>query len=706
MAMEGDFRLESGKWQVFFDPDWLNVTDRNLLGILSAYDGVSGEGPGQVFSQRGVDAVVRVNVALASFTPVNDLADDWERLGLNADGKSPWPPIDQITGNLDSDAIRSFLAILKQEESPEADGEPRIFDLRDIGGGFEVSLPGRSGTVHIDAPTAGGALTSVPIPGTDRVLVTKPDGTFSIEPAAATGQAQPQGEVVTIDGRQFIRDANGNIRPLAPERIPTLDEMISQAILDNDGERAVALANFRDQPTSLDRFNAALEHSRAPGDVAAISAIARGQTLVQPGPPGSVQRIAEAPEFLQDAYQRLIGKFKGGGGTPNDIVSLLAQASAESKANQKVADEARDELAARDASDGEKRLQDALDRIDVLENQPPFSGGLPPAPKAPTTFAGTGLDPGPGGTTLDTEAQLFKLLGDVATREPRFEDRITAPVAPIISEENQQILDQPSAPFISEENQEIIDNPLFTPATAERVAELEAIPTVQPTRETSGFFTGLNANPEDDFMAEGGVFDDRTAVVGEDGAEVVVLPVGTKVLSNRDSKKVDSLEELKKRLRGVKPKKSPRFAHGGEIAHAGQSVNELIWAAAIAATAPEDRPDDPFNRALTPAPITVQPTGVLGGASEVPPDANLPFGVRQVLRGGSLQPTRRRLSTAVGLGTLSAQAQQRLLPSERSVLDELRAQAGITRADFEQEQQSAVPGARASSARFRARVSR
>ena len=86
----------------------------------------------------------------------------------------------------------------------------------------------------------------------------------------------------------------------------------------------------------------------------------------------------------------------------------------------------------------------------------------------------------------------------------------------------------------------------------------------------------------------------------------------------------------------------------------------------------------------------------------------LPFGVRRALSGGTIAPTRRRLSRAAGLPVLSSQARQNLLPEELDVFNRLSREAGIPEGAFSQEQRSAFPGANLSRgrARFAPRVLR
>jgi len=148
-------------------------------------------------------------------------------------------------------------------------------------------------------------------------------------------------------------------------------------------------------------------------------------------------------------------------------------------------------------------------------------------------------------------------------------------------------------------------------------------------------------------FAKGGTTHGRhTEIVGEEGPELVDLPPGTVVtpISKLSASKVKKLKELG--IRGMQ--------EGGIV--------------------------DPL----------------------------LPFGVRRALSGVLIEPTRRRLSRAAGLPILSAQARQNLLPEELEVFNRLSREAGIPEGAFQQEQQSAFPGANLARgrARFAPRVLR
>ena len=82
--------------------------------------------------------------------------------------------------------------------------------------------------------------------------------------------------------------------------------------------------------------------------------------------------------------------------------------------------------------------------------------------------------------------------------------------------------------------------------------------------------------------------------------------------------------------------------------------------------------------------------------------ASFPLGVRNLLGGGGVDPTRSILPAA-GLRVPSAQAQRNLLPLEREFLMELALQAGIPEAEFREELGRQGPGFGGGRATFRPR---
>ena len=192
--------------------------------------------------------------------------------------------------------------------------------------------------------------------------------------------------------------------------------------------------------------------------------------------------------------------------------------------------------------------------------------------------------------------------------------------------------------------------PLSADDTVAAATVLGDVQTTEEFEESGGGFDSSLAGfgGEDDFFRHGGVFDDNTAIVGENGEELIIAAPGTRVISLGGGKKAKSAAD---RLR----KAGIRSMQDGGV---------------------------------------VEPL--------------LPFGVRRALAGGTIDPTRRRLSRAAGLPVLSAQARQNLLPEELEVFNRLSREAGIPEGAFAQEQESAFPGANLARgrARFAPRVLR
>jgi len=188
-------------------------------------------------------------------------------------------------------------------------------------------------------------------------MIQQPDG--SLRPFTPDYKS----EVVTQGGRQFVRDTSGNLHPLAREfqpgiireggreflqqlggeireltrqfdpgvitrdglqllqqpggqisqtRAPNINEIIAQALIDGDFDKALAFQDFATRPTAKEAFDAALSYARSPADQQLVSSIARGETPVAPPPPGVVQRIGPQPDFLVKAYNEFQQRLRGG----------------------------------------------------------------------------------------------------------------------------------------------------------------------------------------------------------------------------------------------------------------------------------------------------------------------------------------------------------------------------------------------------------
>ena len=97
---------------------------------------------------------------------------------------------------------------------------------------------------------------------------------------------QPTGALSTVQQRmdpQYIIDPK-TMQPyfqqpdgsLTAAPVPSVDDQISMQLVEGNLPAAVNQANFRDRPSSLEYFNAAMEWARTPADIFTISAIVRG----------------------------------------------------------------------------------------------------------------------------------------------------------------------------------------------------------------------------------------------------------------------------------------------------------------------------------------------------------------------------------------------------------------------------------------------
>jgi hypothetical protein len=522
---------------------------------------------------------------------------------------------------------------------------------------------------------------SAPIPGTDFMLVNDGQGGVSIVQKSVVEKAdfelgtikkkgrfqfietspgnfqrlpdkpekQTPGAVEVIDGREFIRDSEGNLSPLAPERILSLDERISEALGAGNVDLALGFADFRDRPNSMEAFQAAMDFATSPGDVAAISAIARGHRLVSPPPAGEIQRIAAPPEFLESAFARLQRDISGGRATPNDFMSVITQAAASEEEQRKAAEQADIKVSLFERIKTTQEAEtDALDQRNLARaKELKESDAVFKAKLREEADARAAKEIQDEKERKDAEWQMYKDARDKARRDVRLR-KIAIQDEKDLRDIDPGLFEQTREPATFESQVTASPSPAEEMSAVERgifQQTREPAPTEVP--DLSKFRSGGEglAGTDPEFFAHGGTIDDGTAIVGEEGPELLIAPIGSKVIPLDGDE--DELARLKKRM-GIKG-----LEHGGTV------------------------------------------------------ESLLPIGVRQALRGGIIEPTRRRLSTAAGLPVLSAQAQQNLLPEELDVLDRLRAEAGIPLGAFQQEQASALPGAvRTRPSRFAARIAR
>jgi len=481
-----------------------------------------------------------------------------------------------------------------------------------LGDGTSVAILSSGQQVRVGQGRAPAEVFTDPITG--RFAVRQPDGNLQFlerefHPTIASaggfnflqqrsGQLQELGlpetpaHIEEIAGQSFIRGTRGELVPLDN----ALERAIEQAVIDGDFEKAVAFDDFRQRPSRLEFFNAALAFARSPADQQLVSALAHGDTIVEQVAPGEVRRIGPQPEFLQDAFAGLEGQVNAGRApTQAEFSGALSAPTLEDRLKSE-ADRRKQEL-------HELALQSA--QLDLKSKQFTFEQQLagtqvtsPTAVVTPSSTSSSTSSSTGGGTTATTtpaEPIEFTAEGLAAAGLGEFE----------------------------------IENVLgsLAPAAAQEPEPVDFGPSKKP-RTGAGVFG----------LAHGGTVRNGTAVVGEEGPELIHhTPAGTQVTP------LSEKAEAKIKKRGV-----PGMQEGGIV----------------------------FNDTL-------------------------PTGLRRLQRGQTIPASRGRLFRAAGLATPSSQSLRNLLPEEVDIFRDLGAQAGIPAGSFEREFQSgAAPGRHTGLARF------
>ena len=134
---------------------------------------------------------------------------------------------------------------------------------------------------------------SAQMPGYD--VLQQPTGQLS-----AVEQRVDPGYIIDPKTMQpYFQQPDGSLQA-APT--PSVDDQISMHLVEGNMDAAVSKANFRDRPTSLEYFNAAMDWARNPADIFTISAIVRGVFEPTPGPMGELRRVGAPPAWATQAW--------------------------------------------------------------------------------------------------------------------------------------------------------------------------------------------------------------------------------------------------------------------------------------------------------------------------------------------------------------------------------------------------------------------
>ena len=165
--------------------------------------------------------------------------------------------------------------------------------------------------------------------------------------------------VVQIGDREFLQQHTGDLRELDRQfdpgvirdpsgltliqqptgavtqaRAANMDEIITQALIDGQVEKALAFQDFRDRPTAQEAFDTALEYARSPADQQVISSIARGETPVREPDAGVIQRVGPRPDFLVQAYQDFQRRTQAGRAPTEEEAQQLTERAATGQSPQ------------------------------------------------------------------------------------------------------------------------------------------------------------------------------------------------------------------------------------------------------------------------------------------------------------------------------------------------------------------------------------
>jgi hypothetical protein len=464
--------------------------------------------------------------------------------------------------------------------------------------------------------------------------------------------------VTDVDGMKLLQQITGQIGQLTP---PNMDQIITQALVDGEYDKAFAFQDFRDRPSAIETFQTALQFARSPADQRIISAIARGVTPVQPPPEGTVQRVGPQPDFLVQAYQDFQRRTQAGRPpTEEEATSLSARAAAGQTPETDTLQmrlEAMEADIARKDRESEARIQTIFADMERKNREADARvAKYTSKPSDTVTPSDTVVSPKTTETTETTETVEAPTGTSTAGYDPDPEwaasfapDRVTGEQAHKLAVENRADIwgalgEEQKQHFAKHYARNI--NPNLSQEDLAKGGALESFQHADPSEFERMITTSLSATDTpitSEFnisgKAGGGIVGNREiTVVGEKGPEIAMMPPGTHILPLGKATKQDI--------------------------RAAQSTGRAY-----------------------------QQGGIVFG--------ELPFGLRQLQAGRPITPSRGYLSQAAGLTLPSAQALSNITPESRDVFFDLAQQAGIPSRAFGQELQTAIPrGARLPTSRM------
>ena len=170
MAQPGDFRVQNGVWEAYDGSKWVVANPIEQEWFSDRYSGVTGTGNAQRFENLGypeIDASqyasksefvtryrqskARGEFDLAPTGPGTQTPRSIQSLWGEFMPDVPWPPVDKLLGEIDTNLINSFLASLRAN-NVAGWSDPKRFTIEDAQGRTHVfgQAPGSTlSLIHI-----------------------------------------------------------------------------------------------------------------------------------------------------------------------------------------------------------------------------------------------------------------------------------------------------------------------------------------------------------------------------------------------------------------------------------------------------------------------------------------------------------------------------------------------------------------------------
>ena len=528
-------------------------------------------------------------------------------------------------------------------------------------------------------------------------------------------------ELIRADGMNLFQQRSGQVTQLSAA---TMDDVIPQALIDGDVDKALAFQDFRDRPTAQEAFNTALEFARSPADQVLISSIARGEQTVQPPPAGTIQRVGPQADFLIQAYEDFQRRTQAGRAPTGEEISAATedptlQARLESIANKDRREEEKHQLFITSEEGKQRRAQEAFETQEATRAAESAAKIAASGGTENTETGAEAVVETDDGTT--TEADALRAEAELEVRQAiEANQKIWDSLS-----EDQKALFGGSGDTVPENfkslNQGQVNLHLarakLPPAPSPDVPEVQTPPVEQPVAldipeaaprapEISSVGEEASYQPVTGASLAADVAANR---MGQNEAQTIAASLGTALpitpsFNTTPTPAPAPVTEMATRsdpgmagtlaasatdpFGGGRGRMFGRAGGGtvqpGEMTVVGENGPEIAMMPPGTHILPLGKATKQDIKAAQATGRAYQQGGIVFG--------ELPFGIRQLQAGRPITPSRGYLSQAAGLTLPSAQALSNLTPESRDVYFDLARQAGSPSRAFGQELQTAMPG--------------